>query len=215
MWKCASHQANLLCALAVCGSLSADKKNDSTLCGTLTRMYKYIFPYYILELTWSLRQYVQAHFKLVVEEEPSEETMQHKERTQRLLELYGEDILPDDLLAVKNRDIANMEHVARPDGVSEAAAMEAMIEVLRKLVLISQERPVVTRFFLFTPCCFAMLRMFIAGLPFEALSFGRLNPESENAKRVAAVNSYFRSQGASVEVRRVSLCLRLPSTRRA
>ena len=109
-------------------------------------MYKYFFPYYILELTWSLRQYVQAHFKFVVEEEPSEETMQHIERTQRLLELYGEDILPDDLLAVKNRDITKMEHVARPDGVSEAAAMEAMIEVLRKLVLISQERPVVTRF---------------------------------------------------------------------
>ena len=87
--------------------------------------------------------------------------------------------------------------------------MKEMVYEFGRLVLIAQERPVVTRFFLFTPCCFATLRMFIAGLPFGALSFGRVSPESENAKRVAAVTAYFRSASASVEVRRVSLCLRL------
>ena len=157
------------------------------MCGALSRMYKYTFPSYMLELTWSLREYVRANFKLVVEAEDSAETIAHRARMARLLDLYGEDVLPPELLAVKNRDLNAMEHVARPGGVSEAEAIKEMVYVLCRLVLIAQERPIVTRFLLFTPCCFATLRMFIAGLPFGALSFGRVSPESENAKRVAAV----------------------------
>ena len=51
--------------------------------------------------------------------------------------------------------------------------------------------------------------MFLVGLPFQALSFGRLMAETENAKRMAAVSVFFLSEGAPSEVRRVALCLRL------
>ena len=63
----------------------------------------------------------------MVEAEDSAETIAHRARTARLLDLYGEDVLPPELLAVKNRDLNAMEHVARPGGVSEAAAMKDMV----------------------------------------------------------------------------------------
>jgi hypothetical protein len=146
VWKCSSHQANLLCAVAVCGKLSADRQ-ESSLCATLSRMFKYIFPSYMLELTWSLREYVHRHFKFVVEAEDSEETIAQQSRTARLLDLYGEEVLPKALLAVKNRHLSAMEHVTRPGGISEEEAKKEMGDVLCRLVLVAQERPVVTRFF--------------------------------------------------------------------
>jgi hypothetical protein len=63
------------------------------------------------------------------------------------LDLYGEEVLPPELLDVKNRDLSAMEHVSRPGGVSESEAIKEMAHVLCRLVLIAQERPVVTRFF--------------------------------------------------------------------
>ena len=111
-----------------------------------------------------------------------------------------------------------MEHVTKPGGVSAEEAQRTMVEALSKQLLCVEEKLVVTRFLLFTPCCFALLGMFLVGLPFKALSSGRM-AESENAKRIAAVAAYFGSKGASSEVRRVALCLRLicgsPSTQRA
>ena len=72
-----------------------------------------------------------------------------------------------------------------------------------------EEKPVVTIFFLFTPCCFALLRMFLLELPVDILSVGLLNCEGDQSKRLTAVRSFYQRPDSPGILRRICLCLRL------
>ena len=64
VWKCASHQANLVVLVAITGSLAKGPTQSSDLCGTLSRLYKYLVPSYLDEFTAQLRNYVVASFRI-------------------------------------------------------------------------------------------------------------------------------------------------------
>lgn len=179
--KCASHQANLAVLVAIAGRLSKDAGVNDELCATLTRMYKYILPGYLSEFSAVLRATVADNFQLR-HDLGSDETAAHRRRTDILVALYGPNVLPPALTAIRNRDIARMEHVA-PEGAEPGPIMKRMFDVLERQVLIVEEKTVVTRFFLFAPCAFALLRM---ELTQDILSVSKVSPAAENAKRIKA-----------------------------
>jgi hypothetical protein len=165
VWKCASHQANLVVAVAISGKVSGDVLRQSELCATLSRLYKYLVPSYLPEFSMTLRNLVASTFVMSCDTD-SAATVAHQEMTKKLVALYGERVLPPELTRIRNRDLGAMQHVA-PAGASFEVARKDMYDVLMKLVWIVEERPVVTRLFLFAPCCFALCRMFLLKLPVE------------------------------------------------
>ena len=163
VWKCSSHQANLVVLVAIAGSLMKDPLESSALCGTLSRLYKYLVPSYLEGFTAALRNIVVDSF-VIRHDTTSAETLRHQEHSKKLAMLYGNGVLPQQLLSVRNRDLSKMEHVA-PEGCDVSRLKKDMFDCLLRLVWVVEEKPVVTRFFLFAPCCFALLRMFLLGLP--------------------------------------------------
>lgn len=76
VWVCASHQTNLVIQVAICGTLLADPINSNALCGTCSRLFKYLINDYFEEFSASLRSYVVANCQLVACSE--EELAQHR-----------------------------------------------------------------------------------------------------------------------------------------
>jgi virulence-associated protein VagC len=84
-----------------------------------------------------------------------------------------------------------------------------MFDLLLRLVWLVEEKPVVTRFFLFAPCCFALLRMVLLGLPADVFSAGLLGLETESSKWLQAVKAFYTLPDTPKLLRRVCLCLQL------
>lgn len=207
VWRCASHQANLVVVVAIAGRLGGNPLDDSPLCATLSRLFKHLIPAYHDLFAAQLRAEVARSFRLV-HDVNSPETKQLQERSRRLAALYGPAVLPDEVLQIRNRSLSAMEHVSQP-GTDPVPLQQRMYDLLRRLVLVSEERPVVTRFFLFTPCCFSLLRMKLLGVPSSIFTSGVLAVENESSKRIAAVKAFYDGAGTPQLLKKACLCLRL------
>jgi hypothetical protein len=207
VWKCSSHQANLVVLVAIAGGLVANPLESNELCGTLSRLYKFLVPAYLDEFTAVLRNMVVATFR-VCHDTFSEDTKRHQDTSQALVALYGDAVLPPALMRLRNRDLSSMEHLC-PAGTDERVPRKDMFDLLLRLVWLVEEKPVITRFFLFAPCCFALLRMLLLGLPADVFSAGLLGLETESSKRLQAVKAFYSHPGTPKLLRRVCLCLRL------
>ena len=207
LWKCSSHQSNLVVLVAIAGELINDAVDKNELCATLSRLYKYLAPSYLEEFTARLRDLVTDTFRLRYDID-SLEVQGCQAHTKKLQALYGDGVLPSELCALRNGNLATMEHVAGLSCEAERARKD-MFDVLLKLVWFIEEKLVVTRFFLFTPCCFALLRMLLLGLPVSLFSVGALRAEAEQSKRLSAVRAFYSNPGTPVLLRRACLALRL------
>jgi hypothetical protein len=207
VWKCSSHQANLVVLVAIAGGLVQNLLDSNELCGTLSRLYKFLAPADLDEFTAVLRHMVVASFR-VCHEFYSEYTRRHQDRSWTLVLLYGDAVLPPALMRLRNRDLSSMEHLC-PAGTDERVVRKDMFDLLLRLVWLVEEKPVITRFFLFAPCCFALLRMVLLGLPADVFSAGLLGLETESSKRLQAVKAFYSLPDTPKLLRRVCLCLRL------
>ena len=207
VWKCSSHQANLCVAAAIAGEHMTNALDKCELCATLSRLYKYLIPSYLDEFTGKLRDFVAQSF-VMRNDMDSPETLAHQRRTEGLANLYGPQVLPPDLLNLLNRDLQQLEHVA-PDSAGEGQVRQKLFDELRRLVLLVEEKPVVTRFFLFAPCCWALCRMKLLGLPADIFSVGKVSPSSDSKTRLQAVRTFYSCPSSQSRIRRAALCLRL------
>ncbi len=64
VWKCSSHQSNLVVMVAIVGCLMTNVLDSNVLCATLSRLYKYLTPAYLDEFTASLRDLVVSSFTM-------------------------------------------------------------------------------------------------------------------------------------------------------
>ena len=205
--KCPSHQSNLVVLVAICGELVKQATEVDAVCGTVSRLYKYITPGYLEELTSVLRAFVVSTFELV-HDETSAETAMYVQQGRDLVALYGDEVLPDDLMAVLNRNIAGVEHLC-PPGANKDNLCKRLFDLLLRLLWKVEDKPVVTRFFLFAPCCFSILRMQLLGLPVELFNIGLGGMETENSKRLTAVKSFYANPDTPQLLRKICLSLRL------
>ena len=125
LFKCSSHQSNLCVAVAIAGNISNDLVDRCGICGTLSRLYKHLLPSYLEEFTARLRGIVLDKM-VICDDVDSDTTKAHQAQTQKMIELYGDVILPPELTTIVNRNLQNLEHVA-PAGSDHLAITKANI----------------------------------------------------------------------------------------
>ena len=113
--------------------------------------------------------------------------------------------MPDVLLEVFNSDIALWECLCIR-GSNAASVRGYAYSQLHRWILKVEEKPVVTRFWLFTECVFCFARMQILQIPVDTFN---LQAASENQKRIAAFQKWYAEHGSDKYVRKSALCLRL------
>jgi hypothetical protein len=145
VWKCFSHQANLVVLVAIAGGLVLNPLDSNELCGTLSRLYKFLVPAYLDEFTGVLRNMVVTSFRLC-HDLHSEDTRRHQDRSRTLVALYGDGVLPPALMRLRNRDSSSMEHLCQA-GTDERVVRKDMFDLLLRLVWLVEEKPVITRVF--------------------------------------------------------------------
>lgn len=93
LWKCASHQTNLVVLVAIAGRLAKDALETDELCGTLSRLYKYLMPSCVDEYTTHLRKFVIERFVLR-HDTGTDETRHRQSKSAVMVALYGDGVLP-------------------------------------------------------------------------------------------------------------------------
>ena len=104
--KCASHQSNLVVAVAVSGKLIKNPIDNCDLCGTLSRLYKYCIPSYLDEMVARLKDFVVTNMSFC-DDVGSDDTRSHQAHGRALAKLYGDGVLPNALLALLTRHQVN------------------------------------------------------------------------------------------------------------
>ena len=99
---CASHQANLTTRVAVCGPNNRDE-DGGDIAKACSRLYRHLMADYAEEFALGLRVHVQGEVKLIPTGEKFEADV---EATRRLQELYGNAVLPEDLLELHNQSVS-------------------------------------------------------------------------------------------------------------
>ncbi len=156
VWRCASHQVNLVVHVAICGSLLKDPVNSNGLCGTCSRLFKYLINDYFEEFSIALQQWVASAFRVT----PCDAAAQaaHRERVLKFRALYGEDVVPETLVQIYNLRFDAPEHCSEDLSDAEMREMRGtLFRELQKRVLLVEEHPIVTRFWLFAQCVRTLL----------------------------------------------------------
>ena len=204
-WKCSSHVSNLLVAVAVCSGM-VKRPQDHPLVATCVRVFKYLIADYVEEFAGALREFVIRNLN-VIPPGPAfiEGTGAQMLSLQRL---YGSEVLSGELCALLNGSLAagNLEHIGTKDKAEIAGEIYG---ALYRRILKVEERPVITRFWLFSQCVMVLLSMELIGLPWDIFKVRTSSLRKDTAKRMARVHGYFNQPGTPAELRRVGFCLRL------
>ena len=100
VFKCSSHQSNLVVQVAICGKILTKVLEVNALCGTCSRLFKYLMSDYLEDFASALKKEVVANLSIVEEDDVSADTLMHRKHSKDMQQLYGEDVLPDELLAL-------------------------------------------------------------------------------------------------------------------
>ena len=107
--------------------------------------------------------------------------------------------------------VSKLEHICN-DNETPEQGFQRTFDVLCKRILVVEERPVVTRFFLFTSCVNTLLAMDLMKLlPDIWMQVHGVRPQEDNAKRLHRIRCFFSSPSTPANLRRAVLCLRLTS----
>ncbi len=203
-WKCSSHQSNLVVGAAICGEEGVRQpERKNRLCRACSQLFRHLMMDYCEEFGSSLRQYVleKLTVKLAAHIDPS-----FAEERGRLRSLYGVGVLPDEIDHVLNGRLGKLEVFAQ-EGTERGDVCGQVYSMLYRLILKVEEKPIVTRFFLFGECVFTLLRMKLLGLPDSVFEVGTKQPRKENKKRLEAFKSWYNEPDSDKHLRRASLCL--------
>ena len=110
-WKCVSHVVNLIVVVAIVGQLLGNPAEQDDVCAAASRFYKYLVHDYIEQYNMALYMFLSSNFRVLVGsvDMVSEET---RNATGQLQLLYGDDVLPTELLHILNGGLQNWTHIA-------------------------------------------------------------------------------------------------------
>ncbi|CAE7261612.1 unnamed protein product [Symbiodinium microadriaticum] len=204
---CSSHQANLAVATAIAGSTKHDKDEIVAAC---SRFFKHLLHDYTEEFALALKNYVEKEVKFARGNPMDDACVPavHRQEALDLRSLYGEHVLPDDLLRFFNYRLSDRTHVADADMSIEHVRSEAF-RLLQKHILKVEEKPVVTRFFLFGPCVNLLLTLKLLGLPLSLFQLSFTRPQLQNGKRLQKFQAFMRAPETDHRLRKAALCLQL------
>ena len=229
--KCSSHQTNLTVAstvsrrAALCGAQNAaslceggrplsnrdrlDSKNSphGDVCGAVVRLFKFLVSDYYEDFLANLRALTRRRFSAT-----AAATERERELWQRKAQLYGDSVFPPGLLDLLNGGVACWgHHLAPGEGETELlTAQEALLQLLRRRILVVDEHPTLTRMWTFTSHVDGLLLLHFLNCSEELLTLrrrARLQPRS--AKRLTSVCNFMQNSGTPQFLRRTSLALQL------
>ena len=202
IFRCSAHQANLTVVVAICNEQLQQPVEQNPICAACSRLFKHLMVDYAEEFALSLRLFVERHLQLRPLESRS------TEEGQKLQTLYGTCVLPDDILWLYNVEMGCLLHACHADSQREVVCAKAYA-VLNRFVLRVEERPIASRFFLFSGCVHTLLLMRLLKLPASMFSTGALNPREDNRKRLERYKSFHEDPSMLALLKRASLCLQL------
>eukprot|EP00435_Cladocopium_sp_Y103_P041656 s237_g11.t1 len=191
--RCASHAANLCVQVGIVGSLQRDPLSNCDLTAALSRWFKHILPANIEE--------VHASFRRWLEESAHELGRSGVDEDMQIL--YGNKVLPNSLLTALRRE--NILQGPSPEIVQE------IFKEISRVCFLAQERPVPTRFFLFSACVRSLLTLKLLGIPSKALE-PRVNMNSDNSRRWQRFLHFYNGPSSLQRLKKTVLCLALTDT---
>jgi hypothetical protein len=203
-WKCASHQANLVIMVAICGQLLQDATQRDSLCGSCVRFFKFLVPDHAEEYKAAMRDFVDREM-VFVDTAPDPATV--RERL-NMLELYGDEVFPDSLAELFNCSLGTMHHHCRDDTDRDAVKCKIWT-LLCKLIIKVEERPVVTRFWLFASCVFTFMRMKLLRIPSSLFNISWVAARQEGQRRLAAFTRWYDDPQTFGQLKKATLCTKL------
>jgi hypothetical protein len=202
--RCASHQANLCVQAALCGRILRQPLEQDELCANCSRFFKHLLADHCDEYAAALRSHVIGRLQFR-EYGPDEHIPSVSPMSRSLLTLYGRDIIPEVFTDVFNHETFSWEHHCHA-GADRLFLRGRAFAAVYRWTLKTEEKPVITRFWLFTECVFAVLRMKMLALPSSLFDVGC---RSESQHRVAAFKTWYDDPGTDKHLRKAALCLRL------
>ena len=204
--RCASHQSNLVVAVAICGRQMANVLENNQICGTCSRLFKYLIPEYLEEFASNLRAHVlKLRFCHVFDQTVLTAKQQE---SAKIRELYGDGVLPPSLLQWLNGSVTEFEHFCE-EGVDKELVCGQLYQLLYRFVLRLESKPVVTRFWLFAECVWCLLLIDILGFPSSIFTLSTVSARKLNVKRLRLVQQFFAQANMPADLRRAALCLQL------
>jgi hypothetical protein len=134
---------------------------------------------------------------------PLEQRADHSLRT-----LYGELVFPKELVSWFSHNVLEMKHYSEHP-VDLADARGNTYSLLYKLLLRVENKPVITRFWLFAECTCRLLLACLLKIPASVFNTTTIQMRKQNSKRQDAFHKFYTDLGLAHDLRRACLCLRL------
>ena len=176
------------------------------MCANISRLFKYLVPAYVDEFDTNLRAYIVGRRERILVHSdivPEAERAAHDFRC-----LYGSRVFPESIVRLLNVDVRLLRH-AGPPGTSVSSVCGGLCSELYKRVFLVETRPIVTRFWLFGECAFALLLVQLLDLPPHIFSLGLTHARPENEQRMTRFRAWWQQPETEGQLKRACLCLRL------
>jgi len=214
--RCSSHQVNLAITSAVTGRAavtahsarqSASAPDESNphrnVCGTIVRLFKYLVNDYYANFCSNLADLTRS-FALL---EPTTGREVARGKWEGLAELYGDSVLPPELLRLFNAGLGEWGHAASVTGQPLCAMQDDLLHFLRKKLLVVDEKPTLTRMFTFNEHINTLLLMSFLGLTHKIVKPRGGKPQERNQRRMRQVNAFMADPATPQYLRCTALAL--------
>lgn len=156
------------------------------MCAILSRFFNLLLPTYVDGLAAELRRWVVQTSDLICgSPRPYQRRAGHG-----LLQLFSPAVFPDELVELLNVSVLHLRR-AEPSG-KLAAFRGGTFSTLHKLLWKTQNRPIITRFWLFTECANALLLCRLLQVPPEVFTTSTKNPKKRERSPANQVQSLVR-----------------------
>ena len=183
--------------------------DGNALTAAIARCYKFLIPQYTEEFAAQLRQHVIAQTSPACFVQASPPAA-HLRPDFRILQLYGEHIIPQEIRDLFNMSLFEWRHASEAR-LSCEELRGRIFTTLYKHILWQEEKPIITRFWLFGVCANRLLLAQLLGIPHRIFSTQLLQMQPKNQTRLNAFVSWYRDTAQQQDLRRACLCLRLTS----
>ena len=130
-----------------------------------------------------------------------------------LLRLYGQSVFPQELQDFLNADLLQLQHVCTgAERTEDLSTLRGQLyNILYWWLLVHEDKPITTRFFLFSACVCRLALAKLLKMPVGIFSLHLVQPRAQDAKRLKAFQEFFDSDAHRSGLRIAVLCLRLTS----
>lgn len=200
--RCASHKANLVTQGAMAHGPSLQE--GCLLQCNLVRFFKYLTPVYFDQFASNLRQWVIQN-ACVVHGTPLEPDARGDFG---LRQLYTSKVFLPELVRVLNENVLTLRHLSE-NHVTVEQGRGLIFDIICQYCLQVQNKPVITRFWLFADCCFTMLRAQLLQVPSDIFISETVHLRNRQAKRIKAFKDWYNNADSRRHLKHTCLCLRL------